>query len=230
MKTCFGKFNYFRISQSHTIKIKTVIFSRGKNLFCANALVEDMGKECMMTALNIDDKPMQCLQSCQIQSESIAFSYSAFPIKQTFPQHQYYCLTLEKLTKICQHPFKGKYLEESMLDSKLSCQNITFAKNDGKVCSDKNMPNTRFVRENQILSNYLYEYAKTNFAVLRVFIKDPFYTKIRRQEEMPRLSFMGNVGGLLGLSMGFSVVSIFEIFYHFFDCLLVFMRQCVSKQ
>ena len=184
----------------------------------------------MMTALNIYNKSMQCLQRCEIQSESITFSYSSFPIKQTFPQHEYYCLTLEKLSRICQHQFRKKYLEESMIEHKLSCQNISFARNIEQVCSDKNMPNSIAVKQNQILSNYLYEYAKTNFAVLRVYIKDPFYTKIKRHEEMSRLTFMGSVGGLLGLSMGFSIVSIFEILYHILDCVLVLMLKCFYKQ
>ena len=35
-----------------------------------------------------------------------------------------------------------------------------------------------------------------------------------KDEKTTRTSFIANVGGLLGLCMGFSVVSIFEIMYH----------------
>jgi hypothetical protein len=203
--------------------------SRGKSLLCANDLVEDIGKENMMTALNIDNKPMKCLQRCEIQFESVTFSYSAFPIKQTFSQHEYYCLTLEKLSRVCANPFRSKYLEDSMVDVKISCKNISNARDLERACSDKNVPNSIFVQLNPGLSDYLFEYAKTNFAVLRLQIRDPFYTRIKRHEEMPRLTYMGNIGGLLGLSMGFSVVSIFEILYHFLDCFLGLIIKSVYK-
>ena len=51
-------------------------------------------------------------------------------------------------------------------------------------------------------------------AILRIFIKDPYYTSITKDEKIPFLTFIGNTGGLLGLSIGLSAVSIFEMFYH----------------
>ena len=41
---------------------------------------------------------------------------------------------------------------------------------------------------------------------LKKFIKD---------EKITRISFLANAGGLLGLCMGFSVISVAEIIYHF---------------
>jgi len=36
-----------------------------------------------------------------------------------------------------------------------------------------------------------------------------------KDENIPVISFIGNAGGLLGLCLGMSFVSIFELFYHF---------------
>ena len=71
------------------------------------------------------------------------------------------------------------------------------------------------------VSKFLLDYAKNNFAILKIFINYPFYTKMTRDQDMTFLSFIANAGGLLGLCMGLSFVSIFEIFYFCFDSFLV---------
>ncbi len=35
-----------------------------------------------------------------------------------------------------------------------------------------------------------------------------------RDQKIPVIAFVANTGGLLGLCMGFSLVSVFEILYH----------------
>ena len=39
-------------------------------------------------------------------------------------------------------------------------------------------------------------------------------TKIMRDQKIPVIAFVANTGGLLGLCMGFSLVSVFEVLYH----------------
>ncbi len=62
------------------------------------------------------------------------------------------------------------------------------------------------------LGEVLYDYAKRNLLWLNVYVKDSFSTQIVRDEKMTRTSFVANVGGLLGLCMGFSLVSRGEFF------------------
>ena len=47
-----------------------------------------------------------------------------------------------------------------------------------------------------------------------VSFQDPVVTRIMRDEKIPIISFVANTGGLLGLCMGFSLVSVFEIMFH----------------
>ena len=47
-----------------------------------------------------------------------------------------------------------------------------------------------------------------------VSFQDPVVTRIIRDEKIPIISFVANTGGLLGLCMGFSLVSVFEIMFH----------------
>ena len=44
--------------------------------------------------------------------------------------------------------------------------------------------------------------------------QDSYVKKFIKDEKITRISFLANAGGLLGLCMGFSVISVAEIFYH----------------
>ena len=78
------------------------------------------------------------------------------------------------------------------------------------------MPNIYEIGKYQKLKEFIFQYAQENIARLNVYIKDPFYTKIKRDEQMTVISFIGNIGGLLGLCLGLSMISIFEIVYFAF--------------
>ena len=60
----------------------------------------------------------------------------------------------------------------------------------------------------------IFDYTRNNVVSITVFIKDPFAEKILTSEKISPTSFMSDVGGLLGLFMGFSFVSGLEILYH----------------
>ena len=69
------------------------------------------------------------------------------------------------------------------------------------------------------LEEDIFDYAKQNLAVVNVYIKDPVVTRILRDQKIPIIAFVANTGGLLGLCMGFSLVSLFEIVYHLLGAL-----------
>ena len=64
------------------------------------------------------------------------------------------------------------------------------------------------------MEDILYIYAKNNLAVVNIYIKEPVVTNIWRDEKTPVINFIAYTGGLLGLCMGFSLVSLFEILYY----------------
>jgi hypothetical protein len=65
-----------------------------------------------------------------------------------------------------------------------------------------------------VLRSELFRYARHNMAVVNVYIKDPVAMRIKRDQKIPLIGFVANTGGLLGLCMGFSLVSFVEIVYH----------------
>jgi hypothetical protein len=93
----------------------------------------------------------------------------------------------------------------------LKCSDILSLTN---ICLPNGLPRQDLVLKNPKISSFLFEYARENIAVVNAFIKNPYYTLIKRDESMPTVAFLGNIGGILGLCMGLSIISLFEIFYH----------------
>ena len=83
---------------------------------------------------------------------------------------------------------------------------------------------TRIMRQqygdNNDRSEYHYQeilnYASKNLALVTIYIREPFTEKILIDQEISVFSFVSDIGGLMGLFMGFSVVSIVEVIYHAF--------------
>ncbi len=188
--------------------------NRGVNLKCAQDWLEQIGAEEISSATDINNRVLKCQQRCERQSETAMFSSALFPVESAFSQHQFFCLALEKINKICQNPYRAKAFEEAYAQIGIKCNDIFNASITAKICSKNNRPNATMIKGNPNVTNFLYKYARKNLAVMRVFIKDPFHLLIRRDEQMSMISFLANAGGLLGLCMGFSLVSIFEIVYH----------------
>lgn len=193
------------------IEKKIDIFFRNTGLTCSDKWLEKIGDDELSHALDTNNQLHKCLPRCERQSESATFSLTSFPVKSTFYEHQDFCLALSKVTNICKNPIKSKLFEASPDQEGVSCNDIL---NANKLCNENFNPNATVIQNNSKMSRFLFQYAKNNFAVLRVFIKDPYYTLIKCDEQISLISFLGNTGGLLSLCLGLSLISIFEIFYH----------------
>ena len=73
----------------------------------------------------------------------------------------------------------------------------------------------------------LKRYTKENIARVNVYMKDPYVQKIARGVKTTYSSFFSNIGGLMGLFQGFSVISFVEIIFFLFQCV---KRKLFSKE
>ena len=69
---------------------------------------------------------------------------------------------------------------------------------------------------------------RENLAIINIFIKESYTKRFRKTEKMSRISYIASSGGLLGLCMGFSFVSLAEIAYHCFLCVGMVIRYVYS--
>ena len=68
-------------------------------------------------------------------------------------------------------------------------------------------------------------YASKNLALVTIYIREPFTEKILIDQEISVFSFVSDIGGLMGLFMGFSLVSVVEVIYHAFRVSFSFFWQ-----
>ena len=198
---------------------------RGEALACSSALLQEIGSPDMMEAVNKKGQTLKCYERCEHQTENPILTTSLFPVESIFSNNPLFCLTLNKLSRICSSPVKSKIFESSIDEVGINCKEILNVNNTNKICSEDGTPNATSILANSKMTDFLFKYAKKNLAILKVLIRDPFYTLIRRDEQSPLISSIGNAGGLLGLCMGFSLVSIFEIVFY---CFNNFLSKCVN--
>ena len=78
---------------------------------------------------------------------------------------------------------------------------------------------------NQKVQDEVFLYARDNLAKVSIYIKDPYVSKYITEEKITEIAFVGTVGGVLGLFLGFSFISAVEICYVF--CFKYFKAKCV---
>lgn len=61
---------------------------------------------------------------------------------------------------------------------------------------------------------FFFAFCRYQFAVLRIFFKETQFITSKRSELYGLTDFIANCGGLLGLFIGVSTLSIVEIFYY----------------
>ena len=66
----------------------------------------------------------------------------------------------------------------------------------------------------------LVAYAKENTALVTSFLSTPFTQIIRVDENTSVIDAISSVGGLMGLFMGFTMVTLAEIIYYLFSLLI----------
>ena len=107
------------------------------------------------------------------------------------------------------------------------CQTLESTPNITSYCNRNNRWRTETLG-NKTLSREIefeiYNYARENLAIINIFIKESYTKRFRKTEKMSRISYIASSGGLLGLCMGFSFVSLAEIAYHCFLCVGMVIR------
>ena len=84
-----------------------------------------------------------------------------------------------------------------------------------EICNKTNYSLNREIVVTPEYQQLLIRYASDNLVVLKVFFKEPYYTSIVKKDKFSIINFVANVGGLMGLCIGLSLVSVAEWIYHF---------------
>lgn len=175
----------------------------------------------------IENKTKICLNNCEDQINDLFVTTSNYPNKKTFKEREEFCLLVRKLLVTCRGhkrlPLSSEYPDlcptlESVPNITMYCGRVNRWR--GEKLQNKNL--------SRVIEYEIYNYARENLAIINIFIKEPYTKRFRKTEKMSRISYIASSGGLLGLCMGFSFVSLAEIAYHCFICCgIIFRRKSV---
>lgn len=182
----------------------------GEQKECMNNLMEQIGD---VKSIDDDGEQKECLAVCQDQKHSILVTQAGYPNRQSFSQRLEYCVLIRKLIHSCldarrfslniRHPDLCNTINET------TRFNLTFNCQKVQIVQDPADKNHQLVK----LHTLVYEYARENVAKVNIFVREPYVAKYKTEEKITEISFVGTVGGLFGLFMGFSFVSLVEMVY-----------------
>ena len=136
---------------------------------------------------------------------SVSLTQASYPSDYGFTKTKEFCYILKKIMNSCKGDRKVT-LEEHFPGI---CPSILSMENSDLTCP-LNFENINIT--NNIIE-FVVAYTKENIAKVNIFLKEPYVKKYNREEKITRNTFIGTTGGLLGLFLGFSFISIAEIVY-----------------
>ena len=196
------------------------------NITCSEKLVKLIGSNGMESAVDARSGEMKkCLSRCETQQFTIIPTTLEYPNGkfQAFKHHTETCLVMEKISKICNDQFKKAVFEE-YYEEDITCKElIEFHAKNNEPCHGISYFRPKITNNNDTkVLKFYHKYSKENMAKVAIYFRDPYYTKIVRDVKMTFTTFISNAGGLVGLCLGLSLVSLFELLYHFLKFLFDF--------
>ena len=225
-------------------------FCRGASLVCQNEIFSKIGEFTEVEAVDDDDvtSTKTCLAACEDQQNNVAMTTSRIPNRQTLVEWPDFCLVVKKLHRVCNKPWKRVDLDASyprLCSSLLSAIQAHFGAKFKRFPNDKacrKMFNAAGLNslfsaaaatdtdgsrggnvtssEDDHLLDSIFRYSRDNLALVNIYIKPPVVTRILRDQRIPIIWFVANCGGILGLCMGFSIVTVFEVLHFVLQTLM----------
>lgn len=212
-------------------------FCTGSKISCMDGVLGNVGGSEDQTYVVVDDRfdeltadSPRCLPSCRYQQNYAQLSTIPYPQKNLhFALQEQFCHLAQKLHSSSCAPRKGKRKFLDFYHPGL-CEMIAARNEFFFDCGDWPAPYLDVYGSKDIhrsLANVvdgehdfllaMQTYAEENLVSVVMAIKSPYIQTISRDVDITFTSFVGSMGGLLGLCIGFSIISFIELIYH---CLL----------
>ena len=217
---CYPGYN-LGLVKDHNLDLKPCI---GSNITCMNNILYRIGH---FDHVNVEGKMMKCRPSCEDQMNTMTVTTSAYPNKNTFRYRNAFCYVIQRLLQKCKGS-KRRPLEKSYPNICSTLEPLNGMEENDYCINNRWTPNHRLVNCTQRhcpMEEMILEYSRKNLLMFHVLIKDPYAQRFKRDEKMPISSFIANLGGLLGLWLGFSVISGAEVLFHTTRGMLLFLSK-----
>ena len=170
---------------------------------------------------------IKCLPACKSQENTNQMSFALYPQKDNFFHQRRFCQVASHIWQVtCQDENRKYFLD---LQQPKLCPTLEYFDEYFKANSScDEWPNNflkAFDKPNGTLLEEMVEYGRKNLAVVNIMMQSPYVTKMKRDVAMTFTSYVANSGGLLGLCLGFSLISGIELIFWFFCCCRTFKEK-----
>ena len=206
---CYPGYNQGLV-EDHNLGLKPCV---GASLTCMNNILIRIGR---FDHVNVKGEMMKCRSSCDDQVNSMYVTTSAFPNDKTFRYRESFCMMIPRLLDKCTG-FKRRPIEKSYPNICTVLEPLRHINENDYCIRQRWIPNNPLLNCTEskcAVEDVVLDYARKNLVMFHVLIKDPYSQRYRRDEKIAITSFIANLGGLLGLWLGFSWISGAEIVFH----------------
>ena len=189
----------------------------GPDVACLKEVNSELGKynEVVDTLTNTTKK---CIAACEATSFSdTMISTSSYPSGGSFMFTKESCILAKKLISTCEDERRVS-LQEWYPNI---CNQIEYLKRTNSFCIDNEWRQASLKNKSDFdfteFSSTLTKYAKENIAFVKIYLREPFAEVLKVSVKTTVLDYIANIGGLMGVCMGFSLVTLAEILYHVID-------------
>ena len=193
----------------------------GHGLECMNDEIKLLG---IFNYVKWNGIKKKCRPNCDEQTNSMVITSSLYPNGRAFVYRNEFCILSRSLVDKC-NSSKRRPLEKmypNLCDVLKPLSQIDL----DQTCSKYHWPRIRSTMFNCTLEacpieDLIVKYARENLIVANVFMKSPFVTRFLKDQKDDIIDYVARAGGLLGLTMGFSIVSCFEIIFYLLSVILI---------
>ena len=185
----------------------------GKSLRCFQDVFYYIGKY-----RSVEDRgeTKPCLAACEDQTFSVTVTNSKYPGEESYNHRPAFCVIVRKLYSItCPDRSLRRSLEKRYPGL---CKDVVDVVEDS-ACDDLWTKGGLGEDEERIdqFETAILRYMRENTALLNIYLKEPYCEKISQNVHITLSTLIANIGGILGLCLGASIITIVEIVWY---CLL----------
>ena len=168
----------------------------------------------------------RCLAACRDQTFFTSESTALYPARETFRYTPAFCHIVRKLQDTCGTQSRKKSLENSFPEV---CQKVNEVMS-ARACEELYTPENINDATRSGFAETILSYTEQNVALVTVFMDKPYCVKIKQEVKFTTISLIGNIGGILGLCLGGSFVSLVEVLWFCLKGILAAAcRKCHKK-
>ena len=206
--------------------------ARGVPLKCKNDLLNGMGEWLRGKIIPNSDEELLCNEACERQENVLDIAEQTFP-NEVFANTDDFLLVVKKLFWSCAEVVPKGGHKKSGIEKKypLICplydkhiyKNINISEEGFNLDDEMGRNFSQFTAKTfewnmrydyDIFTREVLKYCQENLVRIEAYISSPYVTIYEKDVVMTQTTLIANIGGILGLCMGFSLISLAEIIFY----------------